>query len=278
MKIHPVGLALYKVELPTWMKIHPVGLALYKVELPTWMKIHPVLHVSNLKPYHEDPKYPTCNQCTRNDISIRRHNSREPEERTIHVKRKKRKEYMIKWKGLTEDEIKRTFFQPRPEAQLQAHLGPVNDSSSLFKTTLFNLTSVADTELSPGGDSVREVTISPTPSLLITLLLSNGEDRNKHCRFIAGSGSDSEDSDPPTDRGFGKTESESDVKEEEENLSPARRPRRRVEFQWFLMALSVRPGRSLAMVAHLFPWAAWAWMMMESSSGVKGRCCTLGHS
>ncbi|KAM6582485.1 hypothetical protein CsatB_009487 [Cannabis sativa] len=89
------------------MKIHPVGLALYKVELPTWMTIHPVLHVSNLKPYHEDPEYPTCNQCTRDDIGIQRHNNREPEERTIHVKRKKRKEYMIKWKGLTDDEISR---------------------------------------------------------------------------------------------------------------------------------------------------------------------------
>jgi len=34
-------------------------------------------------------------------------------------------------------------------------------------------------------------------------------------------------------------------------------PRRlRVEFQWFLMALSVLPGRSLAMAAHLFPWIA----------------------
>jgi len=31
-------------------------------------------------------------------------------------------------------------------------------------------------------------------------------------------------------------------------------PRRlRVEFQWFLMALSVLPGRSLAMAAHLLP-------------------------
>ncbi|KAG9453526.1 hypothetical protein H6P81_006430 [Aristolochia fimbriata] len=51
---------------------------------------------------------------------------------------------------------------------------------------------------------------------------------------------------------------------------------RRVEFQWFLMALSVRPGRSLAMAAHLFPWAAWAEMITSSSSSEKGRCCTEG--
>ncbi|KAA0032967.1 reverse transcriptase [Cucumis melo var. makuwa] len=31
-----------------------IGNASYKVALPTWMKIHPVVHVSNLKPFHQD--------------------------------------------------------------------------------------------------------------------------------------------------------------------------------------------------------------------------------
>lgn len=30
----------------------------------------------------------------------------------------------------------------------------------------------------------------------------------------------------------------------------------RVEFQWFFIALSVLPGKSLAIDAHLFPWIA----------------------
>ena len=54
--------------------------------------------------------------------------------------------------------------------------------------------------------------------------------------------------------------------------------RLRVEFQWFLMALSVRPERSLAMVAHLLSNLAWARRMVSSSSGVKGRCSTCGES
>ncbi|KAA0041182.1 reverse transcriptase [Cucumis melo var. makuwa] len=31
-----------------------IGNALYWAVLPAWMKIHPVIHVSNLKPYHQD--------------------------------------------------------------------------------------------------------------------------------------------------------------------------------------------------------------------------------
>jgi hypothetical protein len=31
-----------------------------------------------------------------------------------------------------------------------------------------------------------------------------------------------------------------------------------VEFQWFLMELSVRPGSILVISAHLLPWAVWA--------------------
>uniref|UniRef100_A0A7C9ACK1 Secreted protein n=1 Tax=Opuntia streptacantha TaxID=393608 RepID=A0A7C9ACK1_OPUST len=44
------------------------------------------------------------------------------------------------------------------------------------------------------------------------------------------------------------------------------------------MALSVRPLRSLAIVAHLLPNLAWALMMISSSSGENGRCSTSGES
>jgi len=36
-----------------------------------------------------------------------------------------------------------------------------------------------------------------------------------------------------------------------------------------LIALSVLPGRSLAIAAHLFPWIAWAETMMLSSSSAE---------
>lgn len=37
------------------------------------------------------------------------------------------------------------------------------------------------------------------------------------------------------------------------------------EFQWFLIALSVRPGNILAISAHLFPNLRWLWRMRRSS-------------
>lgn len=38
-----------------------------------------------------------------------------------------------------------------------------------------------------------------------------------------------------------------------------------VEFQWFLMQLSVLPGKNLEMMAHLFPWILWAAIRIVSS-------------
>jgi hypothetical protein len=46
--------------------------------------------------------------------------------------------------------------------------------------------------------------------------------------------------------------------------------RRMVEFQWFFTELSVRPGRSLAISAHLFPKVACASRIIRSSSAVHG--------
>lgn len=45
-----------------------------------------------------------------------------------------------------------------------------------------------------------------------------------------------------------------------------------------LNRVTVRPLRSRAMIAHLLPNWAWAWIMVSSSSGVKGRCWTSGES
>ncbi len=58
-------------------------------------------------------------------------------------------------------------------------------------------------------------------------------------------------------------------------LLDVRWPWRRIDFQWFFIALSVLPVRLLAMVAHLLPWSLWAWMMAESFSAVNGWCCTI---
>ena len=89
--------------------ISKVGLTSYKVELPAWMKIHPVLHVSNLKPYHKDPANPECNQSTRGGVIVHPRSKRQPEEilgeRMVTTDRKKHKEYLVKWKGLADDEI-----------------------------------------------------------------------------------------------------------------------------------------------------------------------------
>ena len=46
--------------------------------------------------------------------------------------------------------------------------------------------------------------------------------------------------------------------------------RRIVEFQWFLMALSVLPGRSFAISAHLLPKLLCASRIVRSSSSVHG--------
>ena len=51
-----------------------------------------------------------------------------------------------------------------------------------------------------------------------------------------------------------------------------------VEFQWFLMALSVRPSSFLAMLAHLFPYTLCQRMMVMSSSSVNGCLFTAGLS
>lgn len=49
-----------------------------------------------------------------------------------------------------------------------------------------------------------------------------------------------------------------------------------VEFQWFLIALSVLPGNSFAMRAHWLPNIWWAWYIMSSSCSVHALFLILG--
>ncbi|KAH0911753.1 hypothetical protein HID58_035074 [Brassica napus] len=59
---------------------------------------------------------------------------------------------------------------------------------------------------------------------------------------------------------------------------PSEHFRLSVEFQWFFTALSVRPLRRRAIVAHLLPNLARAETIVSSSSAENGRCSTSGDS
>lgn len=56
--------------------------------------------------------------------------------------------------------------------------------------------------------------------------------------------------------------------------SPARRLS--VLCQWFLIALSVRPGRCFAIAAQALPYCAWAASSASSSTGVQSPRLMLG--
>ena len=62
------------------------------------------------------------------------------------------------------------------------------------------------------------------------------------------------------------------------SLERSRLRRAMTTCQWFLTALSVRPGKWRAMSAHLLPWARWALSSRSSSSSVKGRLLIRGSS
>ena len=52
----------------------------YRVALPTWMKIHPVIRVSNLKPFHQDPKDMQHNVIVRPTIDLSHKEDKDVEE------------------------------------------------------------------------------------------------------------------------------------------------------------------------------------------------------
>lgn len=86
--------------------------------------------------------------------------------------------------------------------------------------------------------------------------------------------------DPPATKGY-----TDDVAEEDEccaalarSLDRSRLRRAMTTCQWFLTALSVRPGKWRAIRAHLLPWARWAASSRSSSSSENGRLLMRGSS
>lgn len=77
---------------------------------------------------------------------------------------------------------------------------------------------------------------------------------------------------------FSFIEPSSIARQSSSTLSPPCILRRIVEFQRFLMALSVRPWSSLEISTHLFPIVRWAWRRIRSSSSVHCSFLMLGSS
>ncbi|KAA0067731.1 reverse transcriptase [Cucumis melo var. makuwa] len=87
-----------------------VGNASYRVALPTWMKIYPVIHVSNLKPYHQDTEDLQQNVVICLIIDLSQKEDKDVEEILAERVRRGRRptrrihEYLIKWKNLPVEE------------------------------------------------------------------------------------------------------------------------------------------------------------------------------
>ncbi|TYK31116.1 reverse transcriptase [Cucumis melo var. makuwa] len=87
-----------------------VGNTSYRVALLTWMKIYPVIHVSNLKPYHQDTEDLQRNIVTRPIIDFSQKEDKDVEEILAERVRRGRRparrihEYLVKWKNLPMEE------------------------------------------------------------------------------------------------------------------------------------------------------------------------------
>ncbi|KAA0051359.1 reverse transcriptase [Cucumis melo var. makuwa] len=87
-----------------------VGNTSYRVALLTWMKIYPVIHVSNLKPYHQDTEDLQQNIVTRPIIDLSQKEDKDVEEILAEQVRRGRRparrihEYLVKWKNLPVEE------------------------------------------------------------------------------------------------------------------------------------------------------------------------------
>ncbi len=85
--------------------IEKVGASAYHLRLPeTWKLIHPVFHESLLTPFHE-PKYPGQTRNTRPQPDIVNDIEEYEIERIQDVRKRRRKiEYLVKWKGYPKEE------------------------------------------------------------------------------------------------------------------------------------------------------------------------------
>ena len=87
-----------------------IGNASYRVALPAWMKIHAVIHVSNLKPYHQDLNNKPRNISVRPYIYLKHKEDKEVEKIFTDRIRKGRRptrriyEFLVKWKNLLMEE------------------------------------------------------------------------------------------------------------------------------------------------------------------------------
>ncbi|KAA0044657.1 reverse transcriptase [Cucumis melo var. makuwa] len=87
-----------------------VGNTSYRVALPTLMKIYPIIHVSNLKPYHQDTENLQQNVVIRPIIDLSQKEDKDVEEilveRVTRSRRPTRRihEYLVKWNNLPMEE------------------------------------------------------------------------------------------------------------------------------------------------------------------------------
>ncbi|TYK22323.1 uncharacterized protein E5676_scaffold1428G00330 [Cucumis melo var. makuwa] len=87
-----------------------VGNTSYRVALPTWMKIYPVIHVSNLKSYHQDTEDLQRNIVTHPIIDLSQKEDKDVKEILAKRVRRGRRparrihEYLVKWKNLPVEE------------------------------------------------------------------------------------------------------------------------------------------------------------------------------
>ena len=88
--------------------IAKVSKVAYKIAPPNWIKVHPMIHVSNLKAYHLNNEDPSCNQPTRPEVNLNQPKNKAAEEilpkKELIVRRYKRQELLVKWKGLGDEE------------------------------------------------------------------------------------------------------------------------------------------------------------------------------
>ncbi|KAF7117266.1 hypothetical protein RHSIM_RhsimMtG0001900 (mitochondrion) [Rhododendron simsii] len=88
--------------------IKKIGKCAYKIDAPSWLKVHPVFHVSLLKPYNPDKEDPSRNESQRQPITVKA-GKKSVEcilaDRVKKVSRKQQRQYLVKWKGLGDDEI-----------------------------------------------------------------------------------------------------------------------------------------------------------------------------